>query len=60
MILVAYYVMKPVREGQIFSQQGGPEIKSHAAAAQALLPVMMVLIRWRIGRVVAATATENN
>ena len=59
LILVAYYVMKPVRDVLIFGQQGGPAIKSHAAAAQAMLLAMMVPIRWRIGRVVAATATEN-
>jgi len=37
LILVAYYVMKPVREVLILDQPGGAEIKSYAYAAQALL-----------------------
>jgi len=37
LILVAYYVMKPVREVLILSQPGGAELKSYAYAAQAVL-----------------------
>ena len=42
LILVAYYVMKPVREVLILDQPGGAEIKSYAYAAQALLLVAIV------------------
>ena len=37
LILTAYYMMKPVREGLILSIDGGAELKSYAAAGQALL-----------------------
>jgi AAA family ATP:ADP antiporter len=37
LILTAYYLIKPVREALILSVPGGPEIKSYAAAGQALL-----------------------
>ena len=37
LILTAYYVLKPVREALILSGAGGAEIKSYAAAGQALL-----------------------
>ncbi len=42
LILVAYYVMKPVREVLILAQPGGAEIKSYAYAAQAVLFVVLV------------------
>lgn len=42
LILVAYYVMKPVREVLILNQPGGAELKSYAYAAQALLLVAVV------------------
>lgn len=42
LILVAYYVMKPVREVLILNQPGGAELKSYAYAAQALLLVVVV------------------
>ena len=42
LILVAYYVMKPVREVLILSQPGGAELKSYAYAAQAALFVVLV------------------
>ena len=34
LILVAYYVMKPVREVLILDQPGGAELKSYAYAAK--------------------------
>lgn len=37
LILTAYYMLKPVREALILSGAGGAEIKSYAAAGQALL-----------------------
>jgi AAA family ATP:ADP antiporter len=37
LILTAYYILKPVREALILSGAGGAEIKSYAAAGQALL-----------------------
>jgi AAA family ATP:ADP antiporter len=37
LILTAYYIVKPVREALILSTSGGAEIKSYAAAGQALL-----------------------
>jgi AAA family ATP:ADP antiporter len=42
LILVAYYVMKPVREVLILAQPGGAELKSYAYAAQAVLLVVLV------------------
>ncbi|HEY6134304.1 MAG TPA: Npt1/Npt2 family nucleotide transporter [Rubrivivax sp.] len=42
LILVAYYVMKPVREVLILAQPGGAELKSYAYAAQAVLFVVLV------------------
>ena len=42
LILVAYYVMKPVREVLILAQPGGAELKSYAYAAQAALFVVLV------------------
>lgn len=42
LILVAYYVMKPVREVLILNQPGGAELKSYAYAAQAALLVVVV------------------
>lgn len=35
-LLVAYYVIKPVREGLILAMEGGPEKKSYASAAIAI------------------------
>ena len=35
-LLVAYYVIKPVREGLILALEGGPEKKSYASAAIAV------------------------
>ncbi len=37
LILTAYYLVKPVREALILATPGGAEIKSYAAAGQALL-----------------------
>ena len=37
LLLAAYYLVKPVREALILSLDGGAEIKSYAAAGQALL-----------------------
>jgi len=42
LILVAYYVMKPVREVLILNQPGGAELKSYAYAAQAALLLVLV------------------
>jgi AAA family ATP:ADP antiporter len=42
LILVAYYVMKPVREVLILAQPGGAELKSYAYAAQAALFIVLV------------------
>jgi AAA family ATP:ADP antiporter len=42
LILVAYYVMKPVREVLILAQPGGAELKSYAYAAQAALLIVLV------------------
>ena len=42
LILVAYYVMKPVREVLILDQPGGAELKSYAYAAQAALLFVLV------------------
>jgi AAA family ATP:ADP antiporter len=42
LILVAYYVMKPVREVLILQQPGGAELKSYMYAAQAALLVVVV------------------
>ena len=42
LILVAYYVMKPVREVLILAQPGGAELKSYAYAAQAVLLIVLV------------------
>jgi ATP:ADP antiporter, AAA family len=36
-ILMAYYLIKPVREALILSSPGGAELKSYASAGQALL-----------------------
>jgi AAA family ATP:ADP antiporter len=51
LILTAYYVLKPVREALILSG-GGAEIKSYAAAGQALLLLAAVpLYGWIASRV---------
>ena len=42
LILVAYYLMKPVREVLILAQPGGAELKSYAYAAQAALLIVLV------------------
>ena len=42
LILTAYYMIKPVREALILSVPGGPEMKSYAAAGQALLLLLLV------------------
>jgi AAA family ATP:ADP antiporter len=42
LILTAYYVMKPVREGLILAQPGGAEIKSYSMALQAVLLAAIV------------------
>jgi AAA family ATP:ADP antiporter len=42
LILTAYYLIKPVREALILSIPGGAEIKSYAAAGQALLLLVLV------------------
>lgn len=41
LLLTAYYFLKPVREGLILSE-GGAEVKSYAAAGQALLLLVLV------------------
>ena len=53
LILVAYYVMKPVREVLILAQPGGAELKSYAYAAQAALFIVLVPL---YGAVAAETA----
>jgi AAA family ATP:ADP antiporter len=42
LLLVAYYVIKPVREGLILAMQGGPEKKSYASAAVAVTLLLAV------------------
>ncbi|HTO73091.1 MAG TPA: Npt1/Npt2 family nucleotide transporter, partial [Gemmatimonadales bacterium] len=42
LLLAAYYVIKPVREGLILSVKGGPELKSYVAAGQAVLLLILV------------------
>ncbi len=42
LILTAYYLIKPVREALILSEPGGAELKSYAAAGQALLLLLAV------------------
>jgi AAA family ATP:ADP antiporter len=42
LLFVAYYLIKPVREALILSGEGSAEIKSYAAAGQALLLMMAV------------------
>lgn len=42
LILTAYYMIKPVREALILSVPGGAELKSYAAAGQALLLLALV------------------
>ena len=42
LILTAYYLIKPVREALILSVPGGAELKSYAAAGQALLLLVLV------------------
>ena len=52
LILTTYYLIKPVREGLILSVPDGPELKSYAAAGQALLLLAMVpAYGWLAGRV---------
>jgi ATP:ADP antiporter, AAA family len=41
LLLAAYYILKPVREGLILTG-GGAEVKSYAAAGQALLLLVLV------------------
>ena len=42
LILATYYLIKPVREAMILSVPGGPELKSYAAAGQAVLLLLAV------------------
>jgi AAA family ATP:ADP antiporter len=42
LILTTYYLIKPVREAMILSVPGGPELKSYAAAGQAVLLLLAV------------------
>jgi AAA family ATP:ADP antiporter len=42
LILMAYYLIKPVREALILSVPGGAELKSYAAAGQAILLLLLV------------------
>ena len=42
LILTAYYLIKPVREALILSEPGGAELKSYAAAGQAVLLLGLV------------------
>lgn len=42
LLLVAYYVIKPVREGLILAMDGGPEKKSYASAAIAITLLLAV------------------
>jgi len=52
LILTAYYLIKPVREALILSEPGGAEMKSYAAAGQALLLLVAVpAYGWLAGRV---------
>jgi len=52
LILTAYYLIKPVREALILSVPGGAELKSYAAAGQALLLLVLVpAYGWLAGRV---------
>jgi AAA family ATP:ADP antiporter len=52
LILTAYYLIKPVREALILSEPGGAELKSYAAAGQALLLLVAVpAYGWLAGRV---------
>jgi AAA family ATP:ADP antiporter len=52
LILTTYYLIKPVREAMILSVPGGPEIKSYAAAGQAVLLLLAVpAYGWLAGRV---------
>src|SRR5678815_5854164 len=56
LILTAYYLLKTVREALILTQ-GGAEIKSYSAAAQALLLLVLVPLYGRlVSRVKRATA----
>jgi AAA family ATP:ADP antiporter len=52
LILTAYYLIKPVREALILAEPGGAELKSYAAAGQALLLLLAVpAYGWLAGRV---------
>jgi len=52
LILTAYYLIKPVREALILSVPDGAEMKSYAAAGQALLLLIAVpAYGWLAGRV---------
>ena len=52
LILTTYYLIKPVREAMILSVPGGPELKSYAAAGQAMLLLVAVpAYGWLAGRV---------
>lgn len=52
LILTAYYLVKPVREALILAVPGGAEIKSYAAAGQALLLLGAIpLYSWLASRV---------
>ena len=44
LILTTYYLIKPVREAMILSVPGGPELKSYAAAGQAMLLLFAVIL----------------
>ncbi|HSC86645.1 MAG TPA: Npt1/Npt2 family nucleotide transporter [Polyangiaceae bacterium] len=51
-LLCAYYVLKPVREGLILSEASGAELKSYAAVGQILLLIPIVpAYSWLVGRV---------
>ncbi|MFZ1955095.1 MAG: hypothetical protein WAU34_06330 [Desulfobacterales bacterium] len=52
LILTAYYLIKPVREALILSNPGGAELKSYAAAGQALILLFLVpAYGWLAGHV---------
>ncbi|MEJ2604766.1 MAG: Npt1/Npt2 family nucleotide transporter, partial [Gammaproteobacteria bacterium] len=52
LILTAYYLVKPVREALILATPGGAEIKSYAAAGQALLLLGAIpMYSWLASRV---------
>jgi len=52
LILIAYYLVKPVREALILSSEHGAEIKAYASAGQAMLLLLAIpLYSWIASRV---------